>query len=179
MCVTLGTGVGGGWVANGRLMHGFNGNAAEVGHVTIDLNGPRCGCGNYGCLEMYASATAMVRRARQRLAQDRPKTALRAEGLTTRAIFEAAEADDVFAGAMFEETGFFLGVGLVNMVSALNVEVVALCGGLARAGERLFEPARRTFQERGTVGVKEYVRIVPGALGDDAGILGAARLARG
>lgn len=179
LCVTLGTGVGGGWMANGRLMHGFNGNAAEVGHTTIDLNGPRCACGNYGCLEMYASATAMVRRARQRLAQDRPKTTLRAEGLTTRAMFEAAEADDVFARAMFEETGFFLGVGLVNMVSALNVEVVALCGGLARAGEWLFEPARRTFQERGAVGVKEYVRIVPGALGDDAGILGAARLARG
>ncbi len=178
LCVTLGTGVGGGWVAAGRLMHGFNGNAAEVGHITIDLNGPRCPCGNYGCLELYASATAMVRRTRERLAQDRPHTVLQDEGLTTRTIFEAAEAGDVFAGAMFEETGMLLGVGLVSLVSVMNVEVVALSGGLSRAGERLFNPVRRIFQERGTVGVKERVRIVPAALGDDAGILGAARLAR-
>ena len=177
LCVTLGTGVGGGWVANGKLMHGFNGNAAEVGHITVDLNGPRCACGNFGCLELYASATAMVRRTQERLAQENPETALQAEGLTTRAIFEAAEAGDPFAGAMFEETGGLLGVGLVSLVNVLNVEVIALAGGLAGAGERIFEPARKTFQERGTVGVKESVRIVPAALGADAGILGAARLA--
>ena len=177
LCVTLGTGVGGGWICNGELMRGFNGNAAEVGHVTIDLHGPRCPCGNYGCLELYASATAMVRRTREKLEADRPETILNIEGLTTQTIFEAAESGDVFAAKMFEETGFLLGVGLVSMVSLLNVEVVALCGGLAQAGERLFDPARRTFRDRGTVGVKEYVRIVPGELGDDAGILGAARLA--
>lgn len=177
LCVTLGTGVGGGWVSEGRVMHGFNGNAAEVGHITVDMEGPRCPCGNYGCLELYASATAMVRRTRERLERERPETALKAEGLTTEAIFRAAEAGDAFAGSMFEETGFLLGVGLVSLVNVLNVEVVALCGGLARAGERLFEPARRTFLERGTVGVKEHVRIVPGMLGDDAGILGAARMA--
>lgn len=179
LCVTLGTGVGGGWVCNGELMHGFNGNAAEVGHVTIDWNGPRCPCGNYGCLELYVSATAMVRRTRERLETEAPETALNAKGLTTQAIFETAEAGDAFARAMFEETGTLLGIGLVSLVSVTNVEVVALCGGLARAGERLFAPARRTFQERGTVGVKERVRIVAGMLGDDAGILGAARLAIG
>ncbi|MCZ6632476.1 MAG: ROK family protein [bacterium] len=178
MCVTLGTGVGGGWVSNGQLMHGFNGNAAEVGHITVDWNGPLCPCGNYGCLEQYVSATAMVRRTREKLEAERPETALRSEGLTTQAIFEAAEAGDGFAAHMFEETGFLLGVGLVSLVNVLNVERIALAGGLAQAGERIFEPTRRVFMERGTVGVKEHVQIVSAGLGDDAGILGAARHAR-
>lgn len=178
LCVTLGTGIGGGWVADGKLMRGFNGNAAEIGHISLDLNGPRCPCGNHGCFELYASATAMVRRTRERLSRERPETALEPDGLTTETISKAAEAGDAFAAEMFEETGFLLGAGLVNLVNVMNVEMIALAGGMARAGERLLEPARRTFLERGTVGVKEFVRIVPAALGDDAGILGAARLAR-
>ena len=140
LCVTLGTGVGGGWVADGRLMRGFNGNAAEVGHMSVDMNGPRCLCGNYGCLELYASATAMVHRTRERLEKARPETSLKAGGLTTQAIYEAAEGGDGFAQAMFEETGTFLGAGLVNMVAAMNVEVIALAGGLAQAGKRIFAP---------------------------------------
>ena len=178
LCVTLGTGIGGGWVADGQVMHGFNGNAAEVGHISLDHNGPLCPCGGYGCFEQYASATAMVSRTQARMAEAHPETSLQAEGLTTREIFEAAEGGDAFASAMFEETGHLLGVGLVSLVNVMNVQVIALCGGLAQAGERLFGPARRTFEARGTVGVKEHVRIVPGMLGDDAGILGAARMAK-
>lgn len=175
LCVTLGTGVGGGWVCEGRLMHGFNGNAAEVGHIALNVDGPPCPCGNRGCLEQYASATAMVRRTCEKIASERPNTALKAEGLTTQVIFKAAEAGDAFAAQMFEETGFLLGVGLVSLVNVLNVEVIALAGGLAQAGARIFDPAQRTFFERGTSGVKEHVRIIPAVLGDDAGILGAAR----
>ena len=177
LCMTLGTGVGGGWVANGSLMHGFNGNAAEVGHVTVDMEGPRCPCGNLGCLELYASATAMMRRTRELVEQEGVSTSLEADGLTTEAIFAAAEDGDAFAAQMFEETGFYLGVGIVSIVNLLNVQTIALAGGLAMAGDRILEPARRTFQDRGTVGVKEYVEIIPAALGDDAGILGAARMA--
>tara|TARA_B100001123_G_scaffold447101_1_gene603628 strand:+ start:8670 stop:9608 length:939 start_codon:yes stop_codon:yes gene_type:complete len=177
LCVTLGTGVGGGWVCEGALMRGFNGNAAEVGHITINMDGPRCPCGNYGCLEMYASATAMVRRAGEKLNGVHSETDLVMDGLTTETLSQAADAGDVFAREMFEETGEMLGIGLASLVSVLNVEIVALCGGLAQAGDRLFDPARRTYVERGTVGVKEHVEIVPGLLGDDAGILGAARLA--
>lgn len=175
LCVTLGTGVGGGWVSEGRVMHGFNGNAAEVGHITVDHTGPRCPCGNYGCLEMYTSATAMVRRTKEKLESEKPDTSLNAEGLTTQAIFEAAELGDSFAVQMFEETGFFLGVGLVSLVNVLNVDRIALAGGLAQAGDRIFEPAIATFMDRGTVGVKEHVQIVAAELGDDAGILGSAR----
>ena len=175
LCVTLGTGVGGGWICKGQLMHGFNGNAAEVGHIAVDHKGPRCPCGNFGCLEMYASATAMVRRTLESLKRDKPKTRLHAEQLTAQMICDAAEAADEFAMQMFEETGFFLGVGLVSLVNVLNVNRIALTGGLAQAGDWIFEPAKRTFWERGTLGVMEYVEIVPAELGDDAGILGAAR----
>ena len=179
LCVTLGTGVGGGWVSDGKLMHGFNGNAAEVGHMSLDYDGPACLCGNRGCLEQYASATAMVRRTQEKMSDEKVETVLEVEGLTTRAIFEAAEDGDAFAQGMFEETGFFLGMGLVNLVSVLNVNRIALAGGLALAGDRILEPARRTYLERGTTGVKEHVAIELATLGDDAGILGAARLAQG
>jgi glucokinase len=175
LCVTLGTGVGGGWISDGKLMHGFNGNAAEVGHISLNVDGPPCPCGNRGCVEQYVSATAMVRRTKEKLLDEHPETILKAEGLTTQAIFEAAEGGDVFAAQMFEETGFLLGVGLVSLVNVLNVEMIALSGGLAQASERIFTPARRTFMARGTSGVKEHVCIVPAALGDDAGLLGAAR----
>lgn len=178
LCVTLGTGVGGGWVSDGRLMRGFNGNAAEVGHITVDHNGPQCLCGNHGCLEKYASATAMVDWAVKRIREEAPETVLTVEGLTTKALFDAAEQGDTFAQEMWESTGTLLGVGLVSLVNVTNVEMVALAGGMAAAGDWIFEPAKRTFLERGTVGVKEHVRIVPASLGDDAGIFGAARLAQ-
>ena len=178
LCVTLGTGVGGGWVSDGKLMRGFNGNAAEVGHITVDHNGPRCPCGNYGCLEKYASATAMVEWTAKRMADEQPHTTLTAENLTTKAIFEAAEQGDSFAQEMWVSTGTYLGIGLVSLVNVTNVKMVALAGGMAAAGDFIFEPAKRVFMERGTVGVKEHVRITAASLGDDAGIFGAARLAQ-
>jgi glucokinase len=178
LCVTLGTGVGGGWVSDGKLMHGFNGNAAEIGHMSLNYDGPVCLCGSRGCLERYASATAMVLRSQEKMQAEKPETVLKSEGLTTRAIYEAAEAGDAFAQSMFEETGFFLGMGLVNLVSVLNINCIALAGGLALAEDRILEPTRRTYMARGTVGVKEQVSIVLATLGDDAGILGAARLAQ-
>ena len=178
LCVTLGTGVGGGWVSDGRLMRGFNGNAAEVGHITVDHNGPRCPCGNYGCLEKYASATAMVDWTLKRICEEAPETVLAVEGLTTKTLFDAAEQGDTFAREMWESMGTLLGIGLVSLVNVTNVEMIALAGGMAAAGDRIFEPAKRTFLERGTVGVKEHVRIVPASLGDDSGIFGAARLAQ-
>jgi len=178
LCVTLGTGVGGGWVSDGQLMRGFNGNAAEVGHITVNYEGPRCPCGNYGCLEKYASATAMVTWTQHRIKTEQPGTSLSSSDLTTKAIFDAASEGDTFALKMFESTGTWLGIGLVSLVNVTNVEMIALAGGLAGAGDLIFEPAKRAFMDRGTVGVKERVRIVPASLGDDAGIFGAARLAQ-
>ncbi|RKY72628.1 MAG: ROK family protein [Candidatus Latescibacterota bacterium] len=178
LCVTLGTGIGGGAICGGRLLHGFNGNAVEIGHITVDFNGPRCGCGNYGCLELYASANAMARRTRQRIEREKPESLLtEVEQITSRTVFEAAQRGDKFALEMFQETGFFLGVGLVTAINLLNVEMVALTGGLANAGDLIFEPVRRTILERGFPGVKEKVRVIPTELGEDAALLGSAKIA--
>lgn len=177
LCVTLGTGVGGGCVSQGRLLRGFNGNAVEIGHTSIDYSGPKCLCGGYGCLELYASSTGMVRRTRERIRSWSGETSLGdSDDLTTEEICRAAQQGDRLALEMFEETGMLLGVGIVNAVHFLNVEVVAFTGGLARAGELIFEPLRRTIQERGLCGVKEYIRIIPVQLGEDAALLGAVRL---
>jgi len=169
LCVTLGTGVGGGAVCNGKLLTGFNGNAAEIGHVTVDYNGPRCNCGNYGCMELYASATAIVRRAKEKMRSENPDTVLY--------IYEAAKSGDRFAIEMFEETGFFLGVGLVSAINILNVEVIAITGGMAEAGDLIFEPVRRTILERSLPGVREKVKVIPVELGEDAALIGAAKIA--
>lgn len=178
LCATLGTGIGGGAICEGRLLHGFNGNAVEIGHITVDFNGPRCGCGNYGCLELYASASAIARRTRQRMERERPKSLLsEAEQITSKTVFEAAQRGDKFALEMFEETGFFLGVGLVSAINLLNVEMVALTGGLANAGDLIFKPVRRTILERGFPGVKEKIRVIPTQLGEDAALFGAAKVA--
>jgi len=176
MCVTLGTGIGGGAVLDGKLLQGFNGNAAEIGHITIDYDGPPCPCGNRGCLELYASATGIVRRTKERMERERPETSLweKFENLTAKDISQAAHEGDEFARRMYEETGFLLGVGLVSAINLYNVEVIALGGGMAQAGEILFEPVRRTVRERALPGVRDKV---PSQLGDDAGLLGAARMA--
>ncbi|MFH1008131.1 MAG: ROK family protein [Candidatus Latescibacterota bacterium] len=176
LCVTLGTGIGGGAICGGKLLKGFNGNAAEIGHITIDHNGPQCPCGNRGCLELYASATGIVRWTKVRMAQEDPETSLTlGADLTARKIFEAARDGDVFACEMFGRTGTLLGAGLVSAINLLNVSVIALGGGMADAGDLIFEPVRRTILERGLPGVREHVRVVPVELGEDAAILGAAK----
>ena len=176
LCVTLGTGIGGGAICGGKLLKGFNGNAAEIGHITIDHNGPRCPCGNYGCLELYASATGIVRWTKVRMAIENPETTLtRVTDLTAKAIFEAARDGDGFAREMFDRTGTLLGVGLVSAINLLNVEVIAMGGGMADAGDLIFEPVRRTILERGLPGVRDKVRVVPVELGEDAALLGAAK----
>jgi len=176
LCVTLGTGIGGGAVCGGKLLKGFNGNAAEIGHITIDHNGPQCPCGNRGCLELYASATGIVRWTKVRMAIESPETALtESPDMTARTIFEAARDGDDFAREMFDRTGTLLGIGLVSAINMLNVEVIAIGGGMADAGDLIFEPVQRTILERGLPGVREKVRVVPVELGEDAALLGAAK----
>jgi len=176
LCITLGTGVGGGVVCEGRLLHGFDGNAAEIGHICINYDGPPCNCGGIGCLELYCSATAIVRRTKAAMAVENPKTVMSAEGLTAHKIAEAARAGDEFARRMYEETGFFLGIGIVSAVALYNSEIVAIGGGMARAGELIFGPTRRTFRKYGYPSLRDKLRIEPMRLGDDAAILGAAKL---
>lgn len=176
LCITLGTGVGGGVVTEGKLLHGYDGNAAEIGHISINFDGPPCNCGSVGCLELYCSATAIVRRTRAAIQVEAPKTTLKIDGLTAQVIADAANEGDDFARRMYDETGFFLGMGIVSAAALFNSEIVAIGGGMSHAGELIFGPTRRTFRKYGFPSLREKLRIEPMRLGDDAAILGAAKL---
>ncbi len=177
LCMTLGTGVGGGVVCEGRLLHGVDGNAAEIGHMCIDCNGPRCRCGGVGCLQLYCSATAIAARTAAAMGDEAPDTIVRRDDLSARSIAEAARSGDRFARRMYDETGFFLGMGICSAAALYDCEVVAIGGGMAHAGELIFGPTRRTFRKYGYPSLRHKMRIEPVMLGDDAAVLGAAKLA--
>ena len=179
--LTLGTGIGGGAVSGGKLLTGFNDNACEIGHTTIDYNGPQCWCGQKGCLELYSSATGLVRMTREELINEHIESSLaeyrtRPEGLTSKIIFSAAENGDEFALSMFDKAGYLLGIGIVNALNLLNFEKAAVGGGLARAGDLILKPARRALADRGFQSYNHMVSIVPAERPDESAILGAVRL---
>ena len=173
---TLGTGIGGGIVLDGRVWHGLGGVAAEMGHMSINPDGPVCGCGHKGCVEAYASATGMVRRMHEAIAAGR-ETSLAAKGedLTARDIYEAALAADAAALENMEKTGFYLGMAVSNIIHILNPEVVVLSGGVTAAGDMLLNPIRQTVEERTIETCRRGVKVCFAALGESAGVIGAAR----
>jgi len=175
----IGTGVGGGLVINNRLHLGIGGTAGEFGHLTIDFNGPLCGCGNHGCVEAYASAPAIAAMGLKAVTQ----------GLTTRigeladydlnritpeVISRAAREGDPVARDIFEQAGFHLGIAIGNVLVTVSPRKVIIGGGLAKAGELLLGPIRRTLKERVRVAPVEHVEIVPAELGDNAGVIGVS-----
>jgi glucokinase len=177
--ITFSTGIGGGVVAGGRLVTGSRGFAGEIGHMTIDVNGPECRCGNIGCLEVMASGTAIARMARERLSggEESAIKGLVAGDLakvTAKTVAEAAKSGDPLAVELMNTATTNLGVGVVNLVHIFNPEVVVIGGGVSRAGDMVFERVRRVVAERSMPDIE--VRIVPAALGDDSGLLGAAAL---
>lgn len=187
LMVTVGTGVGGGVIADGRLLRGGFGVAAEIGHVCLVPDGHLCGCGNRGCFEAYASGTALVRSAREAVRG----TSLLARDLLDRAggdsdaitgpfITDAAKAGDRFAQEQLEQLGRWLGHGLASLVSVLDPTVIVIGGGVSDAGDLLLEPARQTFhRELSGRGYRPEAEIRPAELGNRAGVIGAADLARG
>jgi glucokinase len=182
--LTLGTGIGGAIVIDGRLYRGADGAAGELGHVTVDLNGPQCqgNCPNRGCLEAFASGPAMGREG-ERVGLLRPGSALGralAQGvpITGELVTELALRGDDDACGVLASVGAHLGVGLVGIVNTFNPEVVVIGGGAAQAGDLLLEPARRVVTARALRPSRDTVRIVPAALGEDAGMVGAALFAR-
>ncbi|MFC1694045.1 ROK family protein [Candidatus Latescibacterota bacterium] len=179
--ITLGTGIGGGAVCGGKLLTGFNDNASEFGHTTIDYNGYQCWCGQRGCIELYASATGLVRITCEALINEHIETSLAGyrshqEDLSSEKIYHAALAGDEFARTMFDEAGYLLGIALVNALNILNYETVAVGGGLARAGDLILEPARRGLSDRGFESYNNQVNIVPAERPDESAILGAVRM---
>lgn len=177
IAVTLGTGVGGGIIIDGKVLRGVDGTAGEIGHICVEPLGAPCGCGSRGCVEQYASATAIVRQT-QELASQYPKSELLEKTrLTSKDVFEAGETGDELALEVFRRQGFYLGIALAGLINVLNPEVIVIGGGAA-AGWDLFMPhlleqvEKRTYREP-----RVRAKFVKAVLGDDAGIMGAARLA--
>ena len=187
VCITLGTGIGGGHIANGALQRGAHGVGAEFGHMTVVPDGHRCACGNRGCWETYASGSALARDARE-LAQVSPVAAaelMRLAGndlnkLTGALVTEAARGGDQAAIDIYTTMGRWLGRGLANLAAALDPDVFVIGGGVSQAGEQLLlDPARQTFAESLTGrGYRPLARIELAELGPDAGLVGAADIAR-
>jgi glucokinase len=176
--MTIGTGIGGGLIIDGKLYHGSSDVAGEIGHMTIDSTGRWCKCGNYGCLEQYASGTAIARRAREALSADNDSLMTRMvngdmDRLTAALVYEAAKKDDVLALEVVHDTARFLGAGVANILNIFNPDVVVIAGGVTQAGEALFEPLEREVRRRAFKPAVDAVRIVPGSLPGTAGVVGA------
>ena len=174
--LTLGTGIGGGIILAGRLFRGSTDTGAELGHMVIQYGGRRCGCGNRGCLEAYASATAVVARMREALQAGDPGAPGLADSadLTCEDIFAAAEAGDALAKRIVEETADYLAVGITNILHILNPEMVVLTGGMMGAGDEFLNEIRRRVRETAFERASGACEIGWSTLGGDAGILGAA-----
>ncbi len=179
--LTIGTGIGGGIVIDGQLYHGASDAAGEFGHVTIDVNGPKCACGNHGCLEAFASGRNIARRAVEQLARGGESRMLAMvdgdlERITAQLVFDAAAQGDELAGRVARETARYLGIGIANFVNIFNPDVVVVLGGVTHAGDLLFVPLRREVERRAFKPAVDACRIIPGGLDGLAGVYGAARV---
>ena len=177
--LTISTGIGGGIISQGRLLVGAKGLAGEVGHMTLEPEGPPCGCGGRGHLESLASGPAIARRAVEEIEKGAETSITRlVEGepskVTAKVVAQAAQEGDPLANSIFKEAGFYIGLGIANLLHILNPELIIIGGGVSKAGDLLFDPIRATVEARAILSIKEGVKIVPSALGDDVGLLGAA-----
>ena len=177
ICITLGTGVGGGIILAGKLWRGTDGSAGELGHTSVDpFNGPECKCGSTGCLEMFASATALVRMARESLHRF-PDTTLNDQCITAAKIYDAAKSGYELSRMVFRKAGEYLGVGLANLINILGPEVIVIGGGVANGWDLFEGPMREQINKRAFPSAASSVKIRIAECSDNAGLLGAARLA--
>jgi len=177
--ITLSTGIGGGIVIDGRIYCGAIGAAGEVGHMTIDNKGPMCRCGNRGCWETLASGIALAREARHRIVEGARTAILEyAEGdvekVTAEVIHSAARQGDHLANELIAQTGYYVGVGLANLINIFNPELIVIGGGLSNIGDILLKPAFKVAEERAYKEAYRSVRFASAGLGRDSGVLGAA-----
>lgn len=176
VCVTLGTGVGGGIILNGDVWHGANESAGEIGHMVVNHKGEKCKCGNWGCLEVYTSATGIVRRTKKSLKNFKGKSLLKKiPKLTSQAVYQAAAKGDKLARKITLETAEILGAGLTSLVHMLNPEIIIIGGGVAQSGSLLFKPLKETLRKRCFAQSIRNLKVVPAKLGDQAGMIGAAK----
>lgn len=178
VCYTLGTGVGGGIIINGKIYEGFGGMAGELGHVSIvsDLEAVACTCGQKGCLETVSSATGIVRMAKDAVERgDRTALAL-VNPITAKDVFDAGKAGDEVALRIINRAAYYLGRAMAGMAVIVNPQRFIIGGGVSKAGDILFEPIRETFRKYTPEHAQTGVDIVPATLGNDAGVVGAAGL---
>ena len=176
--LTIGTGIGGGIVIGGKIYYGTSGVAGEIGHTTIDSTGRRCKCGNYGCLEAYASGPAIAARAIEGIetgAETRLPGMVSGElsKITAQTVYEAAKANDEYALEIVRDTAKFLGAGVANLVNIFNPDTVVIVGGVTTAGDQLFVPLRGEVKRRAFKPAVDRCSIVPGELPGTAGVVGA------
>jgi glucokinase len=180
--VTVSTGIGGGIVEDGRIIDGARGAAGEVGHMTIQVDGPRCNCGNYGCWEVLASGTAIRRRAIEAVATSVKPSLIRdmanndLDKISAEIVEKAARQGDPLALELLHETAVYLGVGVTNMLHLFNPEIVVIGGGVSQMGDLLFKPMIEEVERRAMPAFRENVPIVPTDLGDDVGLYGAVAI---
>ncbi len=175
--LTISTGIGGGIISGGRLLLGARGYAAEVGHQTLITDGPICGCGQPGHLEALASGPSIVRNAKERMEAGEDSTITDfGDEITSESIAEAARAGDELARELFADAGFYIGLGLVNLIHILEPQRVLIGGGVSLAGDLIFDPIRETVRQHVMSPVFLDVEILPAALGVDVGLMGAVAL---
>ncbi|MDO4829039.1 MAG: ROK family protein [Clostridia bacterium] len=181
--LTLGTGVGGGIVLGGKVYSGTNGVGSELGHMITVIDGELCTCGNRGCWERYASATALIRMGRE-AAEKHPESQIaasvngRLDDITAKTVIDAAKAGDEAANEVFERYVYYLCAGLVNIINFIDPEVIVLGGGVSHAGQFLLDAVNRRLPSMVFYKTMPYARVALATLGNDAGIIGAAMLGR-
>jgi glucokinase len=177
--LTLGTGIGGGIVLHGQIFHGVSDAAGEIGHMTIEANGRKCPCGNYGCLEAYASGPAIARRAIEGMEAGAESLLTdlvggKLENITAATVYEAVINGDMYANEVMRETAKFLGAGVANIVNIFNPDMIVISGGVTKAGDHLFVPLRAEVRRRAFKSALDACQITAAQLPGIAGVIGAA-----
>ncbi len=184
ICVTLGTGVGGGIIANGEIVRGVNGAGGEIGHITsVPKDGSPCNCGKKGCLETIASATGIARLALEEIASTNKMSKLRDsydmyQTITSKLVFDIANEGDEIAKEVIDQVAFYLGLALANLANGLNPEKIVIGGGVSKAGHTLLTPLKEQFAQFAFPRVAQGVELVIATLGNDAGVVGGAWMAK-
>lgn len=178
VCYTLGTGVGGGIIINGKIHQGFKGMAGELGHMTVvpDLEAINCNCGLKGCLETVSSATGIIRMAKEAVARGEHTSLALVENIMAKEVFQAADSGDEVAIRIVNRAALYLGKSMATLSVVLNPQRFIVGGGVSKAGDILFNAIRKYYDEFAQESAKEGVDIVPAVLGNDAGVVGAAGL---
>lgn len=174
---TVSTGVGGGAVLDGKVYRGHTSNALEIGHTTVDPNGPRCNCGNLGCLEAMSSGTAIAKKGKEAVSTNVETSLKKYDTVTSYEVFKEAEAGDEVAKDIIDNALTYLGIGVANAIATFDPEMIIIGGGVSKAGDIVFDTVKKVVNKRCFKSMAESCEIVPAGLGSDAGVVGAVALA--